>query len=45
MHGYDGTGFPVVKEQFESVLRASMEELMTEENGQSYTVAKRRATG
>lgn len=40
-NGCDGTGFPVVKEQFDAFLEASMEEDLVYENGQSYSVAKR----
>lgn len=40
-NGYDGTGFPVVKEQFEAFLAESMKEEFVIENGESLKVAKK----
>lgn len=44
IHGYDGTGFPVLKDQFENALTASLEETVMEEDGMEYTVARRSYT-
>lgn len=44
LHGYDDRGFPILQEQFEEVLRMSMDENQIEENGQSYKVAKKSYT-
>lgn len=40
-HGFDGTGFPVRKTQFEEFLTDSLKEETIEENGSSYAIAKR----
>lgn len=44
LHGYDGSGFPIMQDQFEEVLLASIEEILTEEDGQTARVAKKTYT-
>ena len=40
-NGYHKSGFPVLKEQFEIVLKESLNEVLTNENGELSKVAKR----
>lgn len=43
-NGYNGTGFPVVKEHFDTFLAESMNEVFINENGELSAVAKRSYT-
>lgn len=43
-NGYNSTGFPVVKEQFDAFLNESMNEVFVNENGELSAVAKRSYT-
>lgn len=43
-NGYNGTGFPVVKEQFDAFLEESLNEVLINENGELSAVAKRSYT-
>lgn len=40
-NGYDGTGFPIEKEQFETVLSESLNEVTVNENGELRAIAKK----
>ena len=43
--GVEFIEFPILQEQFEEVLRVSMDENLIEENGQSYKVAQKELYG
>lgn len=40
-NGYNGTGFPLVKEQFDKILNESMNEVMVNEDGEMRGIAKK----
>lgn len=40
-NGYNGTGFPLVKKQFDKVLNESMNEVMVNEDGETKEIAKK----
>lgn len=43
-NGYNGSGFPLIKEQFDEILNESMEEEMVYEDGEPCRIAKRSYT-